>query len=148
MANSSDDQNILDKESVAFWLTLNTCNFFFENVTEAIICGCLLFSGYRDVFLTMFAIPTILNTSVRLFKVLAPLLIYTVCPFLWNCLVACIDFIYYCIRTTIVFIWNCILTTIEYISSCFSFLLSTRRKARESSGASATELQQLEVSKI
>ena len=130
MANSSDDQNILDKESVAFWLTLNTCNFFFENVTEAIICGCLLFSGYRDVFLTMFAIPTILNTSVRLFKVLAPLLIYTVCPFLWNCLDACIRIV------------------VEYVSSCFSFLLSTRRKARESSGASATELQQLEVSKI
>ena len=94
VANVSDDQNILDKDSVTFWVTLNMCNFFFENVTEAIICGCLLFSGYNDIFLTMFAVPTIVNTSVRLCKVLVPLLVYTVCPFLWNCLMTPVSLLY------------------------------------------------------
>ncbi len=137
VANSPDDQNILEKDSVAFWVTLNMCNFFFENVTEAIICGCLLFSGYNDIFLTLFAIPTILNTSVRLFKVLIPILIYTVFPFLWDCLVAFIDFIRFCLLAIMDFVQTFI---IDHIVNCFSFVLSSRR-------VSVGERQNLEMTK-
>ena len=128
VANVADDQNILDKDSVTFWVTLNMCNFFFENVTEAIICGCLLFSGYNDIFLTMFAVPTIVNTSVRLCKVLVPLLVYTVCPFLWDCLVFVGGFLH-----------DCFMALVGYFVNCFNFVLSDQR-------ASAGERQHLELS--
>lgn len=70
--NSTIYDTLLSRQEVNFWSILNLVNFFLENFTEAIICVILLFSGYTDIFLTMFAVPTIMNASVRFFKIIVP----------------------------------------------------------------------------
>ena len=91
--NSSSEQNLLDAETVQYWLVLNTSNFFLENFTEAIICAILLFSGYEDIFLTLFAIPTIVNASVRFLKIVVPLLIQLVL-FFFGYVSGCVNFLF------------------------------------------------------
>ena len=48
------------------WSNLFVLNFFFENVLEAFIVVVLYLSDYQDIFSTLFAIPTVMNVSVRL----------------------------------------------------------------------------------
>ena len=99
--NTDLEDSDLSEDEARYWTALNLANFFLENFTEAIICVILLCSGYDDFFLKLFAIPTIINASVRFLKILIPFLVYTALPFcldiflmLWEYVSACVAFIF------------------------------------------------------
>jgi hypothetical protein len=121
--NADPESSVLDEDEARYWTMLNLANFFLENFTEAIICAILLLSRYEDIFLTMFAIPTIVNASVRFLKILVPFLVYTAFPFVVGTLSyylsACLNFILSCVENVVVFLSACW----EYVSSCFAFIL-------------------------
>ena len=91
--NTDLEDSDLSEDEARYWTALNLANFFLENFTEAIICVILLCSGYDDFFLKLFAIPTIINASVRFLKILIPFLVY-IALMLWEYVSACIAFIF------------------------------------------------------
>lgn len=77
--NPTSYDALFDEKEINFWYILNIVNFFLENFTEAIICGILLYSGYTDLNLAIFAFPAIINASVRFLKIMVPCLTECLC---------------------------------------------------------------------